>query len=65
MDYHDFKIFWMVSQHNSISKAAFILKYSQSSVSIRIKQLEKELNCQLLLRNNRGISLTSAGRTLR
>ncbi|MGG0658709.1 LysR family transcriptional regulator [Rummeliibacillus pycnus] len=64
MDIQDLKIFRAVAQHGSISKAAISLKYVQSSVTIRIQQLENELQSQLLLRHNRGITLTSAGRNL-
>ncbi|MGE7762935.1 LysR family transcriptional regulator [Peribacillus simplex] len=64
MDIQDLRIFRTVAHQGSISKAASLLSYVQSSVTTRIQHLEKELHTPLLHRHNRGISLTSAGRTL-
>lgn len=43
--------FLAICRHRNISKAAVELFVSQSSLSIRIKNLEKELGCALFLRN--------------
>lgn len=50
-----------VAQTNSISKAADGLFLTQQAVSLNIKQLEKELNCKLLVRAKKGVMLTKEG----
>ena len=47
MDRTDIELFLSIVEHNSISKAAEILHFSQSTVSYRLKCLEKELNISL------------------
>ncbi|SFJ64306.1 LysR family transcriptional regulator [Thermoflavimicrobium dichotomicum] len=64
MDIHDLKIFRTVAVEQSISKAAQKLNYVQSNVTMRIKQLEKELQTPLFYRHGRGVQMTSAGKTL-
>ncbi|RAL26276.1 LysR family transcriptional regulator [Thermoflavimicrobium daqui] len=64
MDLQDLKIFQIVAQEQSISKAAQKLNYVQSNVTNRIKQLEKELHTTLFYRHSRGVQITSAGKTL-
>ncbi len=54
--------FLKVAELNSFSKAAIELGYSQSNVTMQIKQLENELNCSLFDRIGKGISLTQQGK---
>lgn len=64
MESNDLRIFQMVAYEKSISKAALKMGYVQSNVTLRIKMLEKELGTTLLLRHNRGVTLTNSGEKL-
>lgn len=54
--------FVQVAELNSFTKAAEKLRFSQSTVSAQIKQLERELNCQLFERIGHTVVLTQRGR---
>lgn len=60
----DLRIFRIVAQEQSISKAALKMGYVQSNVTLRIQKLEKELGQSLFERSNKGITITEAGRQL-
>ena len=64
LESHDLWIFKHVAELQSISKAAEKLGYVQPNVSQRIKSLEDELGVRLLIRNNRGVTLTEEGNVL-
>ncbi|GFZ29909.1 putative HTH-type transcriptional regulator YusT [Clostridium zeae] len=64
MEINDLRIFQMVANEKSISKAAFKLGYAQSNITMRIKVLENELNTSLFVRNNKGTLLTLDGEKL-
>ena len=51
-----------VAEYLSFYRAANALGVSQSSVSARIRALERELGIVLFERNTRGVRLTEAGR---
>ena len=53
-----------VVEHGSFSSAAESLSYTQSAVSQAIARLESETGIQLLVRERRGVTPTSAGLTL-
>ena len=53
-----------INKYGSISKAAEALFVSQPSISNSIKELELELNCQLLTRSNHGIQFTPKGKKI-
>lgn len=53
--------FIRVAELGSISRAASVLDIAQSALSRQIRELEKDLGAQLLHRNGRGVTLTSAG----
>lgn len=57
-------IFRSIVENGSISRAAQVLGYSQSSVSHALMTLENELGCTLLHRSRSGVSLTSDGAEL-
>lgn len=61
---NQYKIFHTVAQIGSISHAAEILYISQPAVSKAISRLEDSLDCTLLKRNPRGVTLTDEGRVL-
>ena len=50
-----------VAQTGSLSKVAQQLFLTQQAVSLNIKQLEKELECELLIRSKKGVSFTPEG----
>lgn len=56
-----YKVFVKVAETKNITKTAEALNYSQSAVSHIIKNMEKELDLKLMLRDKNGIRLTSAG----
>ena len=64
MTYAGIEAFLAVSRYQNISKAAAELYVSQSSLSIRLKNLEKELGCALFVRHkgSHEIVLTEEGR---
>ncbi|GAA0725286.1 LysR family transcriptional regulator [Clostridium malenominatum] len=64
MESNDLRIFQMVAYERSISKAALRMGYVQSNVTLRIQMLEKELGTTLVLRHNKGVTLTSSGEKL-
>ena len=47
MEFREITTFLQVAQHQSFSKAARQLGYSQAAVTIQIKQLENELGVHL------------------
>ena len=59
-----YRVFCEVAENKSISKASEKLFISQSAVSQTIKQLEKELDMQLFIRNSKGVELTGSGEVL-
>lgn len=64
MDLQALKIFQVVAETGSISKAARELNYAQSNVSNKIQQLEDSLQTSLFYRHNRGITLSVKGQML-
>ncbi|KRE49571.1 LysR family transcriptional regulator [Paenibacillus sp. Soil522] len=64
MESADLRVFHMVAREGSITKAALRLGYVQSNVTARIRNLESELGTALFLRHNRGMTLSSSGKTL-
>lgn len=61
MEFREIRTFLHVAQHQSFSKAAKQLDYSQATVTIQIKQLENELGVHLFDRIGKKISLTHQG----
>lgn len=64
MDLHSLKIFQTVARLGSISKAARELQYAQSNITMKIQQLESDLQTTLFYRHNRGTVLTTKGSLL-
>lgn len=62
MDSNLLKVFIAVANTNSISQAAKELEFTQSNVTLRIKQLEKNVGYSLFHRTNRGVILTNEGK---
>lgn len=64
MELHTLKVFHTVAKLGSISQAARELQYAQSNITMKIQQLESELQTTLFYRHNRGTALTAKGNTL-
>jgi len=54
--------FYVTVKLNSISKAAKHLHLTQPGLSMQIQNLEKDLGATLLIRSNKGVELTDAGK---
>jgi LysR family transcriptional regulator, low CO2-responsive transcriptional regulator len=61
---HQLRVFVAVAETLSFTRAAERLFLTQSAVSHQIAKLERELGCELLTREGRGVTLTTAGRAL-
>lgn len=64
INFEHYKIFYYVAKYGSITKAAAALRSNQPNVTRIMKLLESQLNCRLIVREARGISLTEDGRRL-
>jgi DNA-binding transcriptional LysR family regulator len=58
------RVFLCVAQFGSFSSAARSLDRTQAAVSLQIKRLEEAAGVALLVRNQRGVSMTEAGSAL-
>ncbi len=65
MDIRVLRYFLAVAREESITKAAEQLHMSQPPLSRQLKDLEKELGVQLLIRGSRKVTLTEQGMILR
>ena len=64
INYDYYRIFYVVAQCRSFTRAAEVLKNNQPNITRCMKNLEQELGCTLFHRSNRGISLTPEGQRL-
>lgn len=64
MESLELRIFREVAHTKTISKAAENMGYVQSNITAHIKKLESELNTTLLIRHNKGVTLTKDGEKL-
>ncbi len=64
MDLYKLKSLIAVAELNSITAASNAVNLSQSAVSQQLKELERELDLELLNRSRRPVSLTAAGAEL-
>lgn len=64
VNYEYYRIFYYVAKYKNITQAAKVLQSNQPNISRAIRLLESEIGCRLLIRSNRGISLTPEGRRL-
>lgn len=61
MDEVDFMLLRTLDETRNVTHAAERLFMTQSALSKRIKALEEELGCELLVRSRRGVTFTPAG----
>ena len=64
MEFRQLQTFMIIAQTESFSKAAELLGYSQSAVTVQIRLLEKELDTRLFERMGRKIALSAQGQNL-
>ncbi len=64
INYEYYRIFYYVAKYKNITQAAKVLHSNQPNISRTIRLLESEIGCSLLIRSNRGISLTPEGKRL-
>lgn len=64
IDYEYYRIFYYAAKYKNLTRAAHVLHNSQPNISRTIKLLESALGCCLLIRSNRGITLTPEGERL-
>lgn len=64
MELRQLRYFVRLAETLNFSEAAKALFVTQSTLSQQIKQLEQELDTQLLLRTSRSVTLTEAGEEL-
>jgi len=64
MDFHQLRVFVEVARQKSFSRAAEKIFLTQPTVSAHIKSLEKEIGTPLLVRGQRELQLTDAGKVL-
>jgi LysR family nitrogen assimilation transcriptional regulator len=64
MIFEDLSAFVAVAKLRSFSKAAIQLRIAQSSLSKRVRRLERRFGVELLKRHGRGVALTEAGAIL-
>lgn len=64
MDKLDWQLIRAINEYHSMAKAAESIYISQPAVVYRVRRMEKEYGTPLFVRNNRGITLTSAGSRL-
>ncbi|WP_158085579.1 LysR family transcriptional regulator [Henriciella aquimarina] len=62
LDWDKLRVFGAVAELKSFTAAAKRLGESTPTVSRKIDDLERKLNCELLVRSPRGVELTEAGR---
>lgn len=63
-NYNLYKIFMAVAEEKNLTRASNRLFVSQPAVSSSIKELERSLGCELLIRKNKGVELTPYGEKL-
>ena len=64
MDFERWKLFLLVAEMGSLSKAAVMLNRPQPVVSRHINALEAQCGCSLFYRTGRGVALTEVGQAI-
>lgn len=64
MDFDQLKAFYILAQTKNFTKAAEMLHLVQSTVTMRIKQLEETVGKPLFIRDKRTVEITQAGLAL-
>lgn len=64
MDLRHLQTFITIAEEGSFVQAAEKLQYAQSTITVQMQQLEKELNLELFNRQHKKVRLTLAGQSL-
>lgn len=64
MDFERWKLFLLVNEMGSLSKAAVVLNRPQPIISRHINALETQCGCSLFYRTGRGVALTEVGEAI-
>ncbi len=64
VSYEYYRIFYYVARYRNLTQAAEVLHNSQPNITRTMKLLEHALECELIIRSNRGIVLTPEGEEL-
>jgi LysR family nitrogen assimilation transcriptional regulator len=64
MDLKQLRYFTVMAEAGSLSQASERLHIAQPALSLHLAKLEDELGVQLMVRNNRGVTLTAQGESL-
>lgn len=64
INFEYYKVFYYVAKYGNLTKAAAAMRSSQPNITRIMKLLEESLQCRLLVREARGISLTEEGKRL-
>ncbi len=61
LNYHHLQYFWAVSQEGSVARASEKLHVTPATISIQLRDLEKQLGVKLFRKAGRGLALTEMG----
>lgn len=64
VNFEYYRFFYYVAKYGNMTQAAKALRNSQPNVTRIMNNLEHELGCHLLIRSNKGVTLTAAGEQL-
>ncbi|MBR5515248.1 MAG: LysR family transcriptional regulator [Clostridia bacterium] len=64
ISYDHYRIFYNVAKYKSFTRAAEVIYSNQPNLTRAIKNLEKQLDCTLFERTNKGVILTEDGKEL-
>lgn len=64
MNERDWNLLKVLMEEKSITQTAKRLFFSQPALSARIRQIEKDFDCQIVIRDTKGITLTPEGELL-
>ena len=62
--YEYYRCFYYAAKYQNLTQAAASLQTSQPNMTRILRSLERELGCRLMLRSNRGVTLTEEGERL-
>ncbi len=61
LNYHHLQYFWAVSREGTVAKASEKLHVTPATISIQLRDLEKQLGVKLFRKAGRGLALTEMG----
>ena len=62
LDYRQLHTFWTVAKEGGVTRASAKLYIAQPTISGQLRELERSVGEQLVVRSGRGIVLTACGR---